>query len=125
MSHIEKIITERHPEVSISYQRHFQLIGDYEGNGYSFPCNKDGSLDTTDQFYEFWKDNFQLCLDHPEKYEDRGCVVEKQSYMEPAYVQCSCGEKLYLNKDIQCKCGQWYNRFGQALLPPKYWDDEY
>lgn len=26
----------------------------------------------------------------------------------------------------QCpKCGKWYNIFGQALLDPEFWEDDY
>jgi hypothetical protein len=125
MSYIKKIIRERHRETSIFYEREFQLIGDYKGNGYCFPCNKDGTPNISDQFYDCWKGNFQYCLDHPEKYEDMGCVERKQSFTEPAYVRCSCGEEFYLNGDTECpNCGQWYNGSGQELLPPEYWEDD-
>jgi hypothetical protein len=124
MSHIEKIISERHRVEEVIYSRDFQLTGEDEATGYSFPCDRTGKPDKTDEHYDAWKDNFRYCLEHPEKYEDRGCVETKHSYIEPAYVQCSCGGKIYLQGDTECTCGQWYNQFGQALLPPKYWDDD-
>lgn len=127
MSYIKKVISERHRVNEIKYYRKFQRIGDYRGNGFSFPCNKDGSLDKTNESYDYemCKENLQYCLDHPEEYEDRGCVEETSWHIEPMYVQCSCGEKFYINEDAECVCGQLYNGLGQALLPPKYWVDEY
>ena len=122
MSHIVKIISERERKTHIEYARMFQRIGDYPGNGYSFPCESDGTLLNTN---ESARENYEYCLAHPEKYEDMGVEEWNLNYTEPALAKCSCGRELYLEGDQECGCGQWYNAFGQALKDPKYWYDEY
>lgn len=125
MSHIVKIITKRERKQHVEYNRMFQLIGDYEGNGYVFPCDSQGNLCMDDQFVDCWYKNYEYCLEHPEKYKDMG--IEKTSwwYTEPGVGQCSCGGEVVLNGDCQCeKCGQWYNGFGQALKDPEYWEGD-
>ena len=124
MSHIVKIISERHREKAISFRRDFQLIGDYPGNGFSFPCKKNGEL-IVDEFYEHWKPNYDYCINHPQKYKDCGVVDESWWYTEPAHALCSCGEEIILDGDTQCPdCGQWYNGSGQSLKDPSEWYED-
>lgn len=41
------------------------------------------------------------------------------------FVECDCGERVYLSGDSQCpECGQWYNGFGQQLKDPSEWPDD-
>ena len=125
MSHIVKIISERERKKHIEWRREFQLIGDYPGNGASFPCDSNGNLCMDDEFADCWYKNYEYCLAHPEKYEDRGVVKNSWEYTEPAHAMCSCGNEIILQGDCMCeKCGQWYNGFGQALLDPKYWYED-
>ena len=55
----------------------------------------------------------------------------KSSYVNPAIGKCSCGNEFELVDQYagacECeKCHQWYNLFGQELLPPDKWDmDDY
>lgn len=126
MSHITKMLSERQIKTVKEYKREFQRIGEPENCGYSFPCHADGSLDTEDQFYDCWKDNYDYCLANPDKYEDRGVIENSWTYCEPAVGQCSCGCEVILSRDVSCNgCGQWYNAFGQALVDPKYWEEDY
>lgn len=123
MSHITKIIAERHRVDVKAYCRRFQLIGEYPGNGFSFPCTKDGEL-IKDEHYESRKKNYDYCLAHPEKVEDCGIRDDSYHYMEPTRALCSCGEVLMLDGDTKCPgCGQWYNLSGQALKHPSEWGD--
>jgi hypothetical protein len=126
MSQIVKIIAERHSAEYTSRKRTFQRIGDDPGNGFSFPCKEDGSIDKDDQFFPFWRANYEHCLEHPEIYQDLGAVEETHTYMVPAVGQCSCGCEVILQRDTACDgCGQWYNSSGQALKDPEYWEEEY
>lgn len=126
MSHIIKILSERQRKQHIEYRREFQLIGDYPGNGYSFPCEANGTL-IKDKSFDMWLENYEYCLAHPEKYEDRGVQEIRWNYSEPAIAKCSCGREISLEGDQMCDCGQWYNAFGQALKNPEFWyeDEEY
>ena len=123
VSHIVRIISERERKRHVEYRREFQLIGDYPGNGYSFPCKADGTF-IKDENYDCWIENYEYCLAHPEKYEDMGVNELSWNYTEPALAKCSCGREIYLEGDQMCDCGQWYNLFGQALRDPEYWYDE-
>lgn len=124
MSHIVKIISEREQKKQTEYRRAFQLIGDYPGNGYSFPCEADGTL-IKDENYKYWYQNYEYCLAHPEKYRDDGVEERSWWYSEPAIAECSCGREISLDGDQMCDCGQWYNAFGQALKDPEYWEEDY
>lgn len=124
MSYIVEIISERERKKMVEYRREFQLIGDYEGNGASFPCDTNGNLCMDDEFVDCWYKNYEYCLVHPERYEDRGVVKREWWYTEPAHARCNCGEEVILRGDTMCdKCGQWYNGFGQVLKDPSHWYD--
>lgn len=71
--------------------------------------------------------NFQYCLEHPEEYEDKGIVVQKETSWQDARAICECGKEIFLSGTYmgasQCKyCGRWHNLFGQELLPSELWD---
>ena len=130
MSHIIKILSERQRVKHVEYAREFQAIGQPKGCGYSFTCDVNGNLDTTDENYTLKKENYDFCIANPEKYIDEGVVENSWTYMENAKALCSCGETIelydqYLGACNCPKCGQWYNLFGQALLDPEYWEEDY
>lgn len=129
MSHIIKILSERTPKEHKELRREFQRIDEAEGTGYSFPCNSSGAVDTNDENYEYWKENFEYCISHPDEYEDCGVVCNSWEYIEPAKAKCSCGSEILLTDEYlgacKCECGQWYNLFGQSLLDPEYWEESY
>lgn len=107
------------------FSRDFQKIGEPCGCGYSFPCEEDGEPFLTNPGQE---ENYRYCLSHPDTFEDLGVVKHEQTYKEPAKGVCSCGEIVELRSQymgaFECpRCGQWYNIFGQALLPPEQWGD--
>lgn len=41
------------------------------------------------------------------------------------YITCDCGERVCLQGDVECDCGQWYNGAGQKLRPPHQWEEDY
>ena len=130
MSHIVKIISERERVRHVEYRREFQGIGQPEGSGFSFPCDKEGNLKIDDEFYECWKKNYDFCVSSPEKFIDRGTVEDSWTYMENAKALCSCGETIelydgYMGACDCPNCGQWYNLSGQALRNPRYWEEDY
>ena len=119
-----KIIRPRERKTDVSYNRFFQRIGDYEGNGYAFHCDKDGNLVNAS---EVAMQNFENCLADPEHYEDCGVVENKHTYMENALAECSkCSTTFelfdqYLGACECPTCGQWYNLSGQELNPVNTW----
>lgn len=129
MSHIVKIISERKKVTNITYSHCFQQIGESEGIGYNFPCDKYGNLDETDEYYDTWIKSYKKCIENPNKYEDRGIIKETWQYIDNAKALCSCGKRIDLWDQYQgaCECpncNQWYNLFGQALIDPEYWEEE-
>ena len=124
MSYIVKIISERHKEVDVTYERFFQGIGMTEGSGYVFACDENGNL-IVDEYYEARKKNMEYCIANPDKFIDEGVKKYERPYTENAIVLCSCGETMELYNEYmgacECpNCGQWYNIFGQVLYKPKY-----
>lgn len=123
-----KIIKERRNVEKVRYSREFTRVGWERGDGYVFPCSKNGELNKDDKYYETWKKNYDYCVEHPDEYIDEGITSEKWEYTEPAVGLCSCGNEVELVNQYmgacQCgKCGQWYNLFGQELVDPEYLEE--
>lgn len=54
-------------------------------------------------------------------------IIEREIYSTFDLYKCKCGEEFYMtsHKGSNCpKCNQWYNYFGQEILPPEYWWNE-
>lgn len=122
-----KIISERKRVKHIEHRREFQTIGEPDGCGFSFPCDKEGNLKTDDIHYNDWKKNYDLCMDNPDKFIDKG-ITEDIFYMENAKALCICGKEIELYDEYMgaCECpycGRWYNLFGQELINPEHWED--
>ena len=101
---------------------------DGHGNGYGFPCDKDGNASLQ---YEEARKNLAYCLGHPERYARYNTVVRKENrYVEDASGVCYCGNHVRLHDQYmgacECeRCGQWYNLSGQELVPPERWEENY
>lgn len=98
------------------------------GGGCSFPCDENGNPDTTDKYYECWKDNYEQCMAHPEKYPVAFNEIEKRvhRWREPNSGICECGKRIELYNEYlgasECPyCGRWHNMFGQLLNDPSTW----
>ena len=109
--------------------RYELAFDDGHGNGYGFPCDANGVVDeglTPDAL-----SNLEYCRQHPEAFKRANEVVEiRLQYKEEDRGTCRCGETVYLHDQYraacQCpKCGRWYNLFGQELLPPEMWEEDY
>lgn len=103
------------------------VFDDGHNNGYGFPCNESGSVvDIPPEAVA----NLAWCMEHPEKFVRAGEIVTyRNRYREPARGTCICGQEVILTDEYygacQCeKCGQWYNLFGQSLLPPDEWETD-
>ena len=120
------IIRERHKEEQVEYNRQFTYVGEYFGNGFSFPCDENGNL--FDDLSDSAKENFKWCLSHPEKVTDDGVVKRRYYATIPALNRCRCGFEFDLMDEYMgaCECpacGQWYNLFGQELNDPSMWEE--
>lgn len=99
------------------------------GGGCEFPCDANGNVKLS-SMTEAAIQNYKDCLAHPEKFPYAFNEVHKYSRWtkNTPYGTCHCGERVYLFNEYmgacQCpKCGQWYNLFGEELLPPSDWED--
>lgn len=117
-------LTERKLKTVVSYSLCFD---DGRNNGYAFPCDADGNV--SEEIQPDAVKNLEYCLAHPEKFVRSNEVVQyKRICVEPAYGTCSCGETVILENQYcgacECPgCGQWYNLFGEEILPPDQWQD--
>lgn len=107
-------------------ERYSVVFDDGHHNGFSFPREKDGTLLPLNPAA---KENYDFCMKSPERFA-RFNVVERErwSYTEPASGKCKCGNHIELVNEYlgacECPhCGQWYNLFGQELLPPNQWEN--
>jgi hypothetical protein len=100
---------------------------DGHNNGFGFPCDASGKL--LDGLTKEAKVNYEWCLQHPERFERFNKVVKHvRRVKDAAHGKCKCGNDVELWNEYdgacQCqKCGQWYNLFGQELLPPEQWEE--
>ena len=106
----------------ISYELAFD---DGCGNGFAFPCDKDGNVNLTNPAAE---KNYKYCLAHPDEFNRWNKVSEtKWSYRENNSGVCNCGNRIELVNEYlgacECPhCGQWWNLWGQELIQPTGWD---
>ena len=100
---------------------------DGHNNGYGFPCDEHGHL--LDGLADAAIANYKWCLDHPESFTRFNEIIERKCRTyDNAHGTCDCGNEVELFNEYcgarQCeKCGQWYNLFGQKLLPPTMWNE--
>lgn len=117
-----------HREIQVCYELNFW--NNAQGGGYGFPCDKDGNL-IEGEITECGYKNYEYCMSHPEEFDIFNKIEKvENSYREPASGTCHCGEKIFLQNEYmgayQCpNCGQWYNLYGQELLPPDQWEENY
>ncbi len=113
-----KELIPRHTYEEITYELKFHRK-DCLDSWAGFPCDRNGnlSMNVSDDGKIPWVDNYLRAAENAEGiYEPP--VVEKitREYREPAYVECDCGERFFLQGDTECpKCGKLYNAFGQEL----------
>lgn len=111
-----KIISKRQ-RVWMRNMTHDFTRRDDASSGFTFPVEE--------EMTDVAKKNYEYCKSHPELFIDEGVEDRGWWYTEPAHAVCNkCGRGVILDGDVQCECGQWYNSFGQELLPPQYWYDE-
>lgn len=95
------------------------------GNGFSFPCNEFGELLPLN---EYAQKNYDNAMQHPECFSVFNELNRRtRHHWEPATGTCRCGEHIELYDQYmgacECpNCGQWYNMYGQELLPPQQWE---
>ena len=125
-----KIIKEREPKESVTYSLEFDYRDD-SGGGFTFPCDASGSLKVNEMTKEAQANYYKCLLDDTKRFYEPYIKTHTHHWVEPAVGECVCGEEVVLENQYmgacQCpKCGQWYNIYGQSLIPPEYWeDDEY
>jgi hypothetical protein len=105
------------------------VFDDGYNNGFSFACDENGKV------YEDLPipalKNYKWCLENPNKFVRFNKVVKDSGTVrDDAHGTCHCGNEVYLHNDYygacQCdECGQWYNLFGQELLPPEDWQENF
>ena len=120
------IIKERTPVTTTDYYIDFTYKDDPNA-GFSFPATKTGTPDFARMTTEA-KVNYDRCLTD-ERLLGPEFQTEEHTYTEPAIGRCICGREVELVSEYmgacQCECGKWYNVFGQELVDPKYWEEDY
>jgi hypothetical protein len=120
-----KIIQHPYVEEGIEYSLCFRWRDGSPGHGFSFPCDKDGNVDTADM-NPAALDNFRKCLcgDHDVVFE--GVDAREWSYRHPRIGRCDCGEEITLDRFTNTcyECGADYNMSGQRLAPREQWGEE-
>ena len=120
-----KNITRAQMVTETNYLLYFD---DGHGNGYAFPCDENGTVDT--DMPEAATSNYEFCRKHPDQFK-RANQIKKVTcrYREEAHGTCDCGEKVYLVNEYygacECdRCGKWYNLRGEEIQSPETWEEE-
>ena len=117
-----------HPERRLEVTYGLRFFVDANG-GCEFPCDSNGNVKRS-RMTKAAIENYERCIAHPEDFPYAFNEVHeyRRWVKDEPYGTCHCGERVYLFNEYmgacQCgKCGQWYNLFGQELLPPEEWGD--
>lgn len=62
----------------MGYRREFAILG--TNRVFSFPCDKNGKINTRDKHFPEWKENMEDCFLYPEKFLDKGIVKDGVNY---------------------------------------------
>lgn len=107
------------------------VFDDGYNNGYSFPCDENGNLLQSEEENPAAHANMRWCLEHPEKFERFNKIIKyTRQVKDNTHGTCICGHEVELWNQYmgacQCpECGRWYNLFGQELVPPEHWEEDY
>ena len=103
--------------------RYLRVFERPDGSGFSFDCDQDGRLFTTEPAA---LDNYQKCLDGRRNVKDKGILRLNNVYWENAIGECvNCGKEVELRGFTNtCECGADYNDSGQLLAPREQWGEE-
>lgn len=120
------IIKERTRETVTVYYVEFNYKDD-PNSGFRFPADSDGTI-AFDKMTELAKANYRKCLTD-NRLTKAKLKANVYNYTDPAVGKCTCGSEVVLTGGYlganQCECGRWYNVFGQELLDPKFWEEDY
>ena len=123
------MINDYSPAHMVEYDMHRLVFDDGINSGFWFPCDELGNL--LPGMHENARENYEFCMANQNSFVRANEVVSfKQHVREAATGTCHCGNRMELYDQYygtcQCdKCGQWYNLFGQELLPPDEWEEDY
>lgn len=119
-----KNITMRKRAIFTEYSIEFT---NYDGGGFSFDADENGNPVFANDCARL---NYEYAMAHPDMFpvEFNKFTKRDREYIEDAHGTCQCGEEVTLTNVYHgacyCRnCGQWYNLFGQELIPPAYWED--
>ena len=123
------MIQNYNPSHIEEYETYEVVFDDGHNNGYGFPCDVHGNI--LPDLNECAKENYAYCMSHLDEYVRANEVITRHRRVrEPATGTCHCGNEVVFYAGYygacQCdQCGQWYNLFGQELLPPDEWEEDY
>ena len=124
MNKITMILSERklHKESCDSFV--FQAVGYEDGTGVGFPVDETGRPAINSSEFKGCMREYVYCVSHPEEYKPVGVQATVFEQVKPAVAQCSCGRRVVLDGISQCRCGQYYDSLGRALVDPKVFPGE-
>lgn len=105
------------------------VFDDGRNNGYGFPCDKYGNL--AKDINPCAMENYKWCMENPDKFKRFNEIITlRHRVRDDAHGTCTCGQEVYLFDQYygacECeKCGKWYNLFGEEILPPSEWEEEF
>ena len=95
------------------------------GCGIGFACDVDGCILDTLALSDTAIRNLCSMLFQPDRYTP-AFETREHSYMMAGGGRCTCGLYVHLDNATtnSCRCGRFYNGYGQELAPPSQWGEE-
>ena len=107
---------------------------DTDGHGDAFPCDQDGQI-LWGAVYdpETTRKSLDFCQSHTDRWTGKNGEIVAFVYHSRYGICPSCGHRVYFGGSGwashigvgECDCERWYNIFGEEILPPEDWGDDY
>ena len=123
-----KMISKRETREGIEYHLAFVWDPAHPHDGFSFPCDREGKVDTN-IMAEPARLNYLACVSGTVQGRPiHGPTLESErwTWREPAVGECDvCQRGVVLDRPTcACECGADYNAMGQRLAPREQWGHE-
>lgn len=101
----------------------YQWPNEPTGSGYSFPCDENGTILTT-EMQQPGLENLAKCQNGTYDIICVGLVKSEWTYWQHAIGRCQCKRTVDLiDFTNACACGRYYNSSGQELCHPSLWEE--
>lgn len=120
---MSEIVKRSERVCDVSYSLGYDYNDSEPGHGFGFDCDAEGVVDVSGMS-DVGKANLMNCKMGTNNTHCTGVHERVNTYMEPAVLECNCGEMVHLHNPLDnfCDCGECYNMSGQHVIPSSQCD---